>query len=474
MGLGIGNTPRASLAISRRIAVVAIFGAIAVAPAVAQADEPPLVLGANTENIDQAGVASTLDSFQQRTGVMPKIVMYFRDWNPSWSTALIDPKVTQPILDRGAVPMITWEPTNAADSAHPYTPAQVASGAYDDYIRRAADEAVAYDKPFFVRLAHEMNGVWSPWGPGVSGNTPADYIAMWQHVVSIFRSEGATNVRWVWSPNVSGGSTGVGPFEPYYPGDDWVDEVGLDGYNFGTSATGQTWHNFFEVFSHSYDALAALTGKPMIIAETSSTEAGGDKAAWINGIASEISSFPRIRALIWFDRNKESDWRVDSSAAAGTAFRALAGSAPFSGTVADLLAAPTVAPTPLPETPATDPDPDPVAPTPTASIDRTPAREGNSGHHERAVFTIHLSQKTEQRVSLRYHVGAAAATKKRGFTQRSGRVVIRPGQRSSRIRIRVKGDRRPEHNVRLMVRLFDPTNVSLDRRRAAGSIVDDD
>jgi beta-mannanase len=479
VGLGIGNTHRTALATFRRIAIVAVFGAIAAAPGVAQADEPPLVLGANTENIDQTGVASSLDSFQQRTGVMPKIVMYFRDWNPNWSTALIDPKVTQPILDRGAVPMITWEPINAADSAHPYTPAQVASGAYDTFIRRAADEAVAYNKPFFIRLAHEMNGVWSPWGPGVSGNTPADYIAMWQHIVSIFRAEGATNAKWVWSPNVFGGSTGVGTFEPYYPGDAWVDEVGLDGYNFGTEVTGQSWHSFFEVFSHSYDTLASITGKPVIIAETSSTEVGGDKAAWINGIASQISSFPRIRALIWFDRNKESDWRVDSSVAAGAAFRSLASSALFSGTVAGLLAAPTVAPSPKP--PEADPDPtEPTGPDPWSdqvapqlTIDRTPAPEGDHGTHERSVFKLSLSEPTKQRVSLGYHVGAAGNAKK-GFSRGSGRVVIRAGHRSAAIRIRVRGDRRPERNERLVVRLFDPKNATLEQHSAAGSIVDDD
>jgi beta-mannanase len=450
------------------------IAAIACTPALAQADEPPLVLGANTEGIDQAGVGLALDSFQQRTGVMPKIVMYFRDWNQAWSTAMVDPKVTQPISDRGGVPMITWQPMNsAADPVHQpqYSPAQVASGAYDDYIRRAADEAAAYDGPLFVRLAHEMNGNWLPWGAGVDGNTPADYVAMWRHVVSIFREEGATQVKWVWSPSVFGGSTGVADFTPYYPGDDWVDYVGLDGYNWGSTLTGQSWQSFFQVFSHSYDALAALTGRPMMIAETSSAEQGGDKAAWINAIADELSNFPRLRALIWFDRNKETDWRVDSSIASGAAFRSLAASPLLSATVADLLAAPTVAPTPLP--PA---DEDPVAPEPRASIVKTPAREGDSGTHSRGVFAIHLSNQAERRVTVRYQVGLRRPSHagRKDISRRSGRVTILPGHSSGRITIRVKGDRRPERNEKLRVRLFDSENATLDQRSAVGSIVDDD
>jgi len=77
-----------------------------------------------------------------------------------------------------------------------------------------------------------MNGSWSDWNPDNSaqpaGETPATYVAMWQHVVNYFRSAGVTNVKWVWAPNVDGGD---GSMAAYYPGDSYVDYVGLDGYN---------------------------------------------------------------------------------------------------------------------------------------------------------------------------------------------------------------------------------------------------
>src|SRR5436305_951631 len=162
-----------------------------------------------------------------------------------------------------------------------------------------------------------MNGDWFSWGIGVNGNTSADYVAVWRHVVDIFRQENATNVRWVWCPNVM--DTPQSVFAALYPGDSYVDWVGLDGYNWGTSQPGdryKQWTKLSDIFGASYDALIALTTKPLMIAETASTELGGDKAAWITqGLLTDLPArFPAVRAVIWFDENKETDWRVNSSA----------------------------------------------------------------------------------------------------------------------------------------------------------------
>jgi beta-mannanase len=250
------------------------------------------------------------------------------------------------MIARHVLPMITWLPRlGSGDPIHQpsYAPALIAAGAYDSFIARAAREAAAYARPLLLRFAHEMNGPWSPWGAWVDGNRPEDYVAMWQHVVAIFRAEGATNVRWVWSPNVYtpgaalNGSSAMS-FQPFYPGDDWVDFAALDGYNWGAlNASG--WRSFAGIFGGSYDALTGLSHRPVIIAETASTELGGDKAAWIDEIPTTLrSQMPRVRALIWFDREKETDWRVASSRASAAAFRALARNPFFSGGVKRLLA----------------------------------------------------------------------------------------------------------------------------------------
>lgn len=305
----------------------------------------PVVLGTNTTGItDDTGAA--LQRFAAEAGEAPGIAMFYRDWNEGWSTALIEPRFLEPALAQGATPMITWLPQLASgDPMHQpaYSPAAIAAGAFDPFLRRAAREAAAFGQPLLLRLAHEMNGPWSSWGAWVDGNTPADYVAMWRHVVGIFRAEGATNVRWVWSPNVYGvGQSLAGgsamPFEPFYPGDRWVDFVGLDGYNWGTLHSGG-WQSFAGVFGSSYEAITRLTDKPVMICETASAEAGGDKPAWILSIPRVLQTrMPRVRALIWFDRDKETDWEIASSPASEAAFRTIARSPVFAGTARDLFA----------------------------------------------------------------------------------------------------------------------------------------
>lgn len=321
------------------VAVLAGLSIVLGATCSASADAGhPIVLGANTTGItDDTGRA--LSSFAARAGVTPEIAMYYQDWNPHWSTALLNPRFTDPISADGSVPMVTWAPM--LDTKNPvyqskYAPKRIASGAFDHYIDRAAREAAAYGKPFFLRFAHEMNGSWSPWGAHVGKNRPRHYVRMWRHVVSIFRREGANNVRWVWSPNIYL-TKNIAPFRRFYPGDRWVDFVALDGYNWGATR-GSGWTSFRETFRSGYRAMRRLTHKPMMIGETASAEKGGNKSRWIRGIAPALDEMPAVRALIWFDRKKETDWRINSSRSAQEAFRNLAGSAQFSGDVDSLLA----------------------------------------------------------------------------------------------------------------------------------------
>ena len=70
-----------------------------------------------------------------------------------------------------------------------------------------------------------------------------------------------------------------------------------------------------------------------MIAETASTELGGDKAKWITqGLLTDVPSrFPRVRAVVWFQENKETDWRVNSSSSALAAYRKAASSSTYQG-----------------------------------------------------------------------------------------------------------------------------------------------
>ena len=277
-------------------------------------------------------MASAIDGYTRVVGVSPAIVMWYEDWAHNG----FDPALMQTVAARGATPLVTWDPWDWSGDAidqPAYSLSAIAAGGHDDYVRRWATAAAAWGRPLYLRFAPEMNGVWAPWEAFVNGNTPADYVAAWRHMVNIFRQQGATNVRWVWCPNVI--ASDALTFAPFYPGDAYVDWVGLDGYNGGTALLWGGWLSVSQLFGPSYGVLTALTSKPVMIGETASAEAGGDKAAWITqGLLTDLpAQFPAVRAMVWFDGVKETDWRVNSSPAALAAFRQVAASPLYQGSL---------------------------------------------------------------------------------------------------------------------------------------------
>ena len=270
-----------------------------------------------------AGTYSLVDNFASLAGAYPPVQMWYQSWTDPW-IANFQARWMDMVDAHGQQAMITWEPFVSG-----YQPLRaIANGEYDTYIRKFAEDSKAWGRPYYLRFAHEMNGNWYPWSPGVNGNTSADYVAAWRHVHDIFVAEGATNVKWVWSPNEEASCPGCTPIEELYPGDSYVDLTAIDGYNWGTTdASG--WRPFTSIFASTYDKITTVVApsKPILIGETSSVEQGGDKAAWItSSYGTEIPNrFPRLVAVIWFHENEQpdrpQDWRVNSSPAALDAYQ---------------------------------------------------------------------------------------------------------------------------------------------------------
>jgi len=231
------------------------------------------------------------------------------DW--AWTRTYAD------VADRrGARLVVTWMPNG-------YPAPRILSGAADVYLRRYARDVKAYGKEVWLRPLHEANGDWYDWGiaKAGAGNTSQNLIEAWRHIVSIFRDEGVANVKWVWTTNAT--NSGSATFTGHYPGDAWVDMISIDGYNWGTAQTWSRWQSFEEVFGPAYAALAAID-RPLFIPEFSSSERGGDKAAWIREMFAALPvKFPRIFALMWFNQSKsaEADWAANTSAGAAAAWK---------------------------------------------------------------------------------------------------------------------------------------------------------
>ena len=302
-----------------RIAAVGIFLAAATAVAATQVDS----FASTTPPPRKAAVAlvpaqgallghyygnGTIAATDQRIGRKPAVHLTYYDFK---SDDWIKSPVSAADFADGRIPLVNVEPNNIKFT-------DIVNGKYDTLLTRRADDAKALGKQFFVDFAAEMNG-----DEGWGGHDPAKYIAAWRHLHDIFVARGATNVVWVWCPN-NEDAEGTPAAMKYYPGDQYVDWTGIDGYNWGTSDPDFVWQSFRDVFAGLYPQLAAK-GKPIIIAEMASDEAGGSKAAWIDAIVPTLkSTYPLIKAIVWFDVDKERHWQINSSSAALAAYQRMA------------------------------------------------------------------------------------------------------------------------------------------------------
>ncbi len=269
---------------------------------------------------------AALAMFEANAGKAASIVHYGQSWRRDGVPQPFYPGDHQRVRDHGALPLLDWNPWDSSAGGSPSQPdfalARIIAGEHDAYITSWATAARDWGHPFFLRFAHEMNGSWYPWSEARNGNAAGEYVAAWRHVHDIFRAVGATNVTWVWSPNVT--YPGSIALAGLYPGDAYVDWVAMDGYNWGTNpAKPDSWKSFGQVFGPTYDELGTLApGKPVMLAEFGSSEHGGSKAEWIADALAQIpTAFPRIRAAVWFNWDADGmDWRIESSSAARSAF----------------------------------------------------------------------------------------------------------------------------------------------------------
>ncbi|MET1086956.1 MAG: glycosyl hydrolase [Arthrobacter sp.] len=257
------------------------------------------------------------DDVARLAGESPSSVLFYKDF-------LQAPPISEmnAVRARGAVPLVTWEPWawGGGLDQPAYALDRITAGDFDARIIQWGQALAAWGYPVQLRFAHEMNGDWYPWAEGVNGNAAGDYVQAWRHVHDVVASTGASNVSWIWSPNVPyWGSTALAGL---FPGAEYVDIVALDGYNWGTSASWSGWVSPQDLFAPGIAELRSLApGLPILIAETSSSEAGGSKAAWNTDLVSYLAAQPDVMGFVWFHLQKEADWRINSSDASSAAFK---------------------------------------------------------------------------------------------------------------------------------------------------------
>jgi Glycosyl hydrolase family 26 len=365
---------------------------------------------------------SVLQTYEHQIGKGMSLVLWYQSWIEGGSFQGFPADQLTAVRHHGAIPVLAWEPQSYPDPSNQNEPqlslAKIIGGAWDSQIRSFAQGAKAWGHPFFLRFASEMNGSWTPWSEWSNGNSMGQYAQMWRHVHQIFTAVGATNVTWVWCPNTEDSTTI--PLHELYPGNAYVDWVGMDGYNFSSGIPGAPWRTFSQIFRSTYDDLSALSAPntPIMIGETGSVEQGGSKADWIHdALATQLpANYPRVKALIWFNTTDATiNLRIDTSAAALAAFQhAIALPAYQPNRYADLKQAPI----PPPEQVVLPPAPPPPTGTAAAAADQPRVDHVLGGPSPGTILIVNAATGAQVvGVTLRYADGTLATTDRSGTSR---------------------------------------------------------
>lgn len=277
----------------------------------------------NTLNVDW-------DAFSSKVGRRPDQLMFYNGWADQFMFGGQQTSCNY----FNAVAQIVWQPT--------VSPAVIMGGTWDAYINGAANTMRTWNKRTVIRLMHEFNGTWQPYGPQAC--TPTEFINAWHYIVDKFDAIGTPKVEWAWTPNTwSTTGTIVDPTSRY-PGDNYVDWVGADSYcttlNPAWVPLGQIFHTNAYTDVDCYNVLTSMAPtKPFMIGETSCGDnVRGSKAAWFADWVNILKYYPACESIGIFDRYKiaqgENDFRIDSAAGVAdpnilSAFRTAVNSQPF-------------------------------------------------------------------------------------------------------------------------------------------------
>ena len=289
--------------------------------------------GGNGADVQMAAVEAREHDLGRRLA----IDHHFYPWDKEFPTAR-----EQADLQAGRIPLISWNGTLNLG---------IDLGLQDNLIKTRADAVKALPGKVMIRWMWEMDGRRK----ADDTRHPALYVAAWRHIHDVFASEGASNVQWVWCPNATAfGDDRNAP--AYYPGDEYVDWICADGYNWAPGRSGDQWRTFASIYGAFYD-WGTKHAKPLMVGEFGAQERSpGDKAQWLTEAREALKTkFPAIKAVLYFDANHDYDWRVTTSPESLAAFRDMANDPWFTPDPRPLLGAASA-------TPATPGIPFPIPP----------------------------------------------------------------------------------------------------------------
>lgn len=207
----------------------------------------------------------------------------------------------QKAKELGKVVEYTLYTTDMIDGKEKDISLQIIEGKYDDYLDNLAESFNEYDFPILFRINNEMNGAWVLYSSYFVGKDTDLYIDCWRYIYDKFKEKGVDNLIFVWNPNeLSFPNFSYNNYLSYYPGNEYVDVVGLTAYNTGNYYESETWRKFSDAYDAFYYDYESHFKHPMMITEFSCSTTGGNKSEWFIDMFNTISKYGKIKlAVLW-------------------------------------------------------------------------------------------------------------------------------------------------------------------------------
>ncbi|HNW91650.1 MAG TPA: glycosyl hydrolase [bacterium] len=267
---------------------------------------------------------SDVAAYEQHAGHHAAWVYFSHNW---YRDRAFPRATVQWLRARGSVPYIRLMLRSDADEDHAeplFTLARIIAGNFDADLQAWAIAARDSGGPLLVEFGTEMNGGWFPWngrwqGGGTTGgygdphlpDGPEQFRDAYRHIIACCRKAGARNIYWVFHVNAEDDpAADWNRFEQYYPGEAWIDLLGVSVYGAQTPQD-EACPPFAPRFAAAYARLTALApALPVLLAEFGTAQRQpGEQEAWAAAALAEITSgrYPRLAGFAWWNERWEND-----------------------------------------------------------------------------------------------------------------------------------------------------------------------
>ncbi len=248
---------------------------------------------------------STVDQkkeFEEKIGRKPDMIASFVMWSDEKG---FPTEIVNDAKANNQTSVFYWESRDEVDrnlNDKKYSYDAIIGGEWDNYINSFAKSIEESKQNIILIPFIEMNGNWYPWSITKNNNSAQKHILAYRKIHEMLGSIPNLKLGWVVN-NGSAPDTPENNILNLYPGDEYVDYVGVDGFNFGSP-----WEDFDQVFGQSLSQLKTLN-KPIMIFSMASSD-GERKSEWIDDMGKQLLKHPEVVGFVWFNEDKERDWRI--------------------------------------------------------------------------------------------------------------------------------------------------------------------